>query len=356
MEKRTMLSVSASVSGGTLVVNGSNSADVIQVSGAHIPTGTSTATRGTTSVFLDLPLLKTAAKLELTGASSSGTPANSNFQVGFPITPAGAFTYQSSGAFAPVSGSITHTGTVTFNNAITVGNFTIGFDASRATGNKSGFFVQDTAGGLGILFDVGAPTGLISRPTALSITGADLLVSPEFNAILNSLGLASSNLTGADVGNARIDAGAKANLVEGVVVRSPGLPGGSASFAGSTFSNVTINANGGDDAVAINRVRVTGDILVNAGEGSDSVAVINGKSNRLTLNGAGGNDNLAVVYGKFTSTRIDAGAGNDYLALSGVQTGGNASILGGAGADALLAVGSGVRSADVNGVEAPLIV
>jgi hypothetical protein len=354
VEARRFLSVAAAISGSTLNITGSSGSDSIRVVGSHIPTGTSTGTGGTTSVFLDLPLLKAAANLELTGASSTGTPFNSSFQVGFPIT-GGGFTYRS-GAFAPVSGTIEHSGTVTFNNAITVGNFSIGFDPSRVGGGRSGFTVSDTASGLGVLFDVGAPSGAVATPTRLSLTGADLLVSPEFSIALNSLGLASSNLTGADVGNARIDARAAANFAEGVLVQSAGLPGGQATFTGDRFSNVSINTGGGNDNLSITRVRLTGALTASGGEGADNIAVITSSAGALTVNGNAGNDNIAVVYGRFSSTRIDAGAGNDYLALTGVQTGGNVSILGGDGTDILLAVGSGVRSTSLSSVEAPLIV
>ena len=61
----------------------------------------------------------------------------------FPITGTTTFQY-TAGTFAPFSGTIEHAGTVSFNaNTLTIGNFTIGFDAARAGATTSGFFVAD---------------------------------------------------------------------------------------------------------------------------------------------------------------------------------------------------------------------
>lgn len=174
-------------------------------------------TGGQTSVLLDTELLETAAGLSLTGATGvvTGTLPGS---VAFPINPRSGgsglnttFIYDNedfpvAGSF---SGTIEHSGSVTFNDAITVGNFTIGFNAGRAIGSATGFFVADTlpGNGLDILFDVGVPVDpLILAPEL--ILGGELLVSPEFAAVLGQ-----SGLTGADVGDA---------LIETVSIISPG--------------------------------------------------------------------------------------------------------------------------------------
>ncbi|NJL46858.1 MAG: bifunctional metallophosphatase/5'-nucleotidase [Leptolyngbyaceae cyanobacterium SM2_5_2] len=85
---------------------------------------------GVTSVFLDLPLLESAAGLSLVGVDSEATPFSDNFQVGFAINDETDFTYTV--PFSPVGGSIEHDGTVTFalvaspSTQITVGEFSIG--------------------------------------------------------------------------------------------------------------------------------------------------------------------------------------------------------------------------------------
>ncbi|HHP7245729.1 MAG TPA: hypothetical protein ACFE0H_13695, partial [Elainellaceae cyanobacterium] len=85
--------------------------------------------------------------------------------------------------------------------SVTIGNFSIGFDASRASDTASGFFIEDTVGGLGILFDVSVPGELSITDSELTLADADLLLSSEFAGILGI-----SDLTGADVGDARTDA------------------------------------------------------------------------------------------------------------------------------------------------------
>ncbi|MEM9503598.1 MAG: hypothetical protein AAGA01_06535 [Cyanobacteria bacterium P01_E01_bin.43] len=163
---------------------------------------------GTTSVFLDLELLEAAAGLVLEGVDSEAMPFSDDFQVGFAINDETDFTYAID-PFAPTGGSIEHDGTITFDTVdnpdadITVGEFSIGFDASRVTDTASGFFVADTldGNGLDILFDISVPGVVEATAADLTIAETDLLLSAEF---ASALGLAE--LTGADVGDARIDA------------------------------------------------------------------------------------------------------------------------------------------------------
>ena len=158
---------------------------------------------GQTNVLLDLELLASAANLNLTGISDGViVPGNlGEGSVAFAITPPTSadlpttFGYDTNDFFGSVSGSINHRGTITFNDAITVGNFEI-------TLAGSGFVVIDTFGGLGTLFDL-AVTSAFPGELTFDAT-ADLLVSASFAQALLDLGLASSNLTGADVGDAWI--------------------------------------------------------------------------------------------------------------------------------------------------------
>ena len=80
-----------------------------------------TVESGVTSVFLDTELLDSAAGLELTGADSEGTPAEGDFQVGFEITEASDLTLNLEDGLTPVSGTLEHTGTVSFDLETPVG-------------------------------------------------------------------------------------------------------------------------------------------------------------------------------------------------------------------------------------------
>ena len=162
---------------------------------------------GQTSVLLDTDLLSTAAGLDLSGVSDD--VGNGNLGPGsvlFDINPRDSASMPSTfsytpGDFAPFSGTVEHTGSVFFNNdTIEVGNFSIGFDANRVAGNNSGFFVESTTGISAILFDLGSITELAPTASSLDIEGS-LFVSPEFANFLGDAGL-----SGADVGDARLEA------------------------------------------------------------------------------------------------------------------------------------------------------
>lgn len=162
---------------------------------------------GQTSVLLDTELLSMAAGLNLSGVSDDViAPGNLGAaSVAFDINPRNdgtaptTFAY-SAGGFAPFAGTIEHAGSVFFNDgSIEVGDFSIAFDATRAVGDNSGFFVASTTGIAAILFDIGFVTELTPTNSALTLE-ASLLVSPEFASFLGDVGL-----TGADVGDARVD-------------------------------------------------------------------------------------------------------------------------------------------------------
>lgn len=173
-------------------------------------------TGGQTNVLLDTALLASAANLNLSGVSGPViAPGNLGADsVAFPINSRTGnlpttFSYDPTDFLGSFGGTIEHDGSVLFNaDAIEVGDLTIGFDNSRAGtlgGLASGFFVESTVGVAAILFDIGAPSQLDATDDSLTI-GADLLVSPEFAAFLVDQGLASSNLEGADVGDALVEA------------------------------------------------------------------------------------------------------------------------------------------------------
>ena len=163
---------------------------------------------GTTSVFLDLPTLESAAGITLVEADSEGEAFSEDFQLGFPVEDSTYFTFEAD-SFAPLSGSIEHSGTVTLGlgeDEVTVGDFAIAFDERRVSETASGFFVADTTEDdleLEILFDIGTPGSVNADAESLAIAEADLLIAPEFAEALEA-----EELAGADVGDTRIDASA----------------------------------------------------------------------------------------------------------------------------------------------------
>ena len=183
---------------------------------------------GTTSIGLD-PVSLAAVGLTLSSTENTVEPISDEFAAGFDITEASDFFFSNQNVFTPIAGEIEHSGTVTFSSGagdITVGNFTIDFDPSRQTESTSGFFVQNRVPGVlpdgAILFDVGIPESVsISNAESVStsngesvsaaegklnLLGTDLLVAPEFAAALLETGLATDNLTGADIGDAAVNA------------------------------------------------------------------------------------------------------------------------------------------------------
>lgn len=171
-------------------------------------------TGGQTSVLLDTATLSAAASLNLSGVSADViAPGNLGAgSVAFGINPRGAsslpttFAYDSDDFLGTFGGTIEHTGSVFFNEgAVEVGNFTIGFDGARVGGDRSGFFVESTAGIAAILFDIANPGTLDAGASSLTI-GADLLVSSEFAGFLQANQFASADLTGAVVGSALVQA------------------------------------------------------------------------------------------------------------------------------------------------------
>ncbi|MDG2021812.1 MAG: hypothetical protein P8J59_07670 [Phycisphaerales bacterium] len=157
---------------------------------------------GQTNVLLDFDLITSVTDLELTGVSNGViTPGNlGEGSIAFAVTSPDAanqatdFRYDTADFFGSFAGSIGHRGTLTFNQDITFGNFKIAYD----TGLEA-FTVSDTYSFLGDVFEVGV---VDASPLArtFDVVG-DLLITENFAAILLDLGLADSDLAGADVGD-----------------------------------------------------------------------------------------------------------------------------------------------------------
>lgn len=186
-------------------------ASVVSLSAGMASAQEFSVTGGQTNVLLDTATLSAAASLDLSSVSADVLAGELGAgSVAFGINPTDAMMLPTTFAYdtglAAFSGTIEHTGSVFFNDdTVEVGNFTIGFDAGRVGDARSGFFVESTTGIAAILFDIESPSSVIADSSQLSIT-ANLLVSSEFASFLSSNGLASSDLTGADVGDALVSA------------------------------------------------------------------------------------------------------------------------------------------------------
>lgn len=156
---------------------------------------------GVTSVYHDLEAFRQIG-LDLTGSNNTVALINSNYLVGFSIAPTTNFTFSDTNGFTPLSGTIEHTGTVTFNNETTIGNFSVGFDPTRAINNASGLFLKDTLSEL-IVFDLSAPETVSLNSNNLILDQVTLFISPEF---ANSSILSNSDLAGEFGGIVRVDA------------------------------------------------------------------------------------------------------------------------------------------------------
>lgn len=111
------------------------------------------------------------------------------------------------GTLAPFAGSIEHDGAIfltdaaTQTAAITIGDFTIGFDAARvgtASPDANGFFVKDNIDTGLVLFDIA--NGIIEALEGSLVLAGDFVVSPELSAFLNDAGLVDTEVTGLDMG------------------------------------------------------------------------------------------------------------------------------------------------------------
>ncbi len=300
LEPRQMLSTSAVLHDGVLTVTESGGFNAVTIAPARVVSDNkATVVGGTTSVYLNLPLLQQAAGLTLTGASSDGRPASSDYQVGFPILPKSDFKYGL--PFSPAGGTIHHSGTVTFNNSVTVGDFDIAYDAGRATNGRSGFYVASTTGVKAILFDLGVPGSVTATKGLLSIGRTPLLVSPEFAAFLGN-----SQLTGAEVGAATVNAVASFGTAKFISVSS--LFGGPRYlFNASAVQSIIVNAAGQSNFVKFSELGYGGALSVNLSGGINNVTLDQVALSSLTINGKSGfgSDTVSITNSAIVSTNIN---------------------------------------------------
>ena len=180
---------------------GCTTAAFISIAPIKVEAATFKVISGVTSIDHDHEDILRNIGLTLTGTNHTVAPILSNYLVGFNIDSATNFRFSDEGGFTPVSGTIKNTGTVTFNDQITVGDFSIGFASGRTVKNASGFVLRDTFSLNTTLFDLSIPQPVAFDGQNLTIPDVKLLISPEFANILGD-----SDLTGSFAGTARIDA------------------------------------------------------------------------------------------------------------------------------------------------------
>ncbi|MCC5646207.1 hypothetical protein LC607_25425 [Nostoc sp. CHAB 5824] len=180
---------------------GCTTAAFISIAPIEVEAATFKVISGVTSIDHDHEDILRNIELILTEANHTVAPIPNNYWVGFNIDSATNFTFSDEGGFTPLSGTIEQTGTVTFNDQITVGEFSIGFAPGRTTKDASGLVLRDTISLNTVLFDLSAPGLVAFDGQNLTIPDVKLLISPEFANILQK-----PDLTGSFAGTARIDA------------------------------------------------------------------------------------------------------------------------------------------------------
>lgn len=156
---------------------------------------------GVTSVYHDLLELSNIG-INLSNPQDTIPPVTDSFLLGFKIAPSTNFTFSDANGITPIAGTIQHFGTVVFNSQTIIGNFSIGYDPTRAVNGVSGFFLKDTVSTNTVLFDLSIPANSVAfNGKNLSITNVDLLISLELASILNN-----PSLAGVLGGTARLDA------------------------------------------------------------------------------------------------------------------------------------------------------
>lgn len=143
------------------------------------------------------------------GPNSVAFPINAR-DAGAPALPT-TFVYEP-GGLAPFAGTIEHAGGVNLTDiasgtvALTLGNFTIGYDATRLSSglnpDATGFFVKDNIDTGAILFDITDP--IVEAFDNSLVISANIAISPELSMFLNDQGLISQNVTGVDAGAALV--------------------------------------------------------------------------------------------------------------------------------------------------------
>ena len=281
LESRRLLAADVSLVGDTLTITGTDGRDAVHVGLRRVADGTESTVRdGGTLLRFDDDALADA------GLDRDGGRAAQALRV----TRDSDFRYDhADGTLTPLSGEIVHRGRVSFNGGdLVVGGFTIAYDAARAAGEASGYFVSDTLGDAGVLFDLGS-VDATAGARFLRLADADLLVAPELAATLGD-----ASLVGADVGDAGVFARSIPDTIEQIVVRTG--RDAVATFDPAAVANLDVTLGGGRDRLAIGRLDLTGTLTVDAGAGDDHVAVYTSQfAGGATLVGGEGRDRLVAL-------------------------------------------------------------
>jgi len=324
LEARCLLAgnVTASLSSGILRITGDSAANQIKLRTRDVPvTGQAVVVSGSTGMTLNTDRLASEAGLTFSKSNTYGTPITA-FVLGFPMSEDTDLTY-SSNAFNGAVGLLRHIGTVSFNNGdIIVGDFEIGYDKSREAGKNTGFYVRDTVGGLGILFDLAKPTTglpLSNTETLFAISTANLAISPELAQALQTRNLTNADHTGLEVGTigtSAVSTRASRAVIE-VLGTGTTINGGNSNvrFTRSGVRTVRLSTLGGDDEVIMEAFRYSGRFSLDTGDGNDEVYFSSVNLSQNTSLALGAGDDYANIFNSrgSRSFAIDGGAGSDIL-------------------------------------------
>jgi hypothetical protein len=173
----------------------------------------------------------------------------------------------------------------------------------------------------------------------LTIGNAPLLVSPEFAQTLLTLGLAKTNLAGAQVGSAEINGFSTPGVGQKIVVSGTGLA--PTSFPASAVTNVDVDLSGGIARVAIGQLDLQGSLTIDAGAVVDLVSVASTSADTLTVEGAHARGlRLHVQYSTFVDTSFAGATGfcsSSFVALNTDLFSGNVLFTGGSTFSSLVA-------------------
>lgn len=161
---------------------------------------------GWSLLFLNTDRLDDLLGLELSSKSPEVTVNGSgvNRFYAFPVNtrehPARPTTFAYTPNLSTFSGTIEYSGSLMFNNdSFMFGDFTYGYDESRAMHGNSGFFIASNSGIDMPIFDLDVPSRTSARSTFYQSI-SNMRITPEFATYLRDNGYADADRTYLEVG------------------------------------------------------------------------------------------------------------------------------------------------------------
>ena len=131
---------------------------------------------------------------------------------------------------------------------------------------------------------------------------------------------------------------------------------GHSSYQAAGVTAVTLSLHGGNDAVTLSGLKLSGNLIIDGGAGADAVILSKTSALNLVIYGnssstAAENDSISIVGGGFRrQVRIDSGAGSDIVGLRDTTATGGVAILGASSASTMRVGFSGVTAGGTSAV------